>query len=812
MIRELSILSLNVNGLRGPVRRSQIFSWLKLSHAHIILLQDTRWTPADNNLWSSQWGLPSLWSEHNAILSTNPTLSLSLITPNNIPRTLFAYISYPHWASPITCGSVYIPASIAERASFLQSLPPSLPTEISLLGGDFNISANPALDHAPPLTSATSTSPPSHWRDLADTLLQWGLSDLLRLQSLSTIQCTHWQHCTASYVGTRIDYLCVPPSQSPSFSPLQALHCPYSDHYYLTSTWTLSSSLPHGPGTWKLNTSLLGLPDFQTAIRETWEKSQAEPSPSPQEAWEHAKSAFQATARFLSQSHHRQSLSQFKSLQDQIQNLDTLLSKASPEVLPSLLAARTSTKERLEHQATRTFQGLRVRSRTKWFEQGEKSSSYFHKLIAGRRMSSRLRGLRNSSGIVVSSMEEITGICSDFYSHLYSATPTVPESVNTLLHSSLPSIPAHSSNSLESDITPEEVSQAILSSVNNSTPGTDGLPFEFYKTFSHILASPLASIFNQSLQDGSLPFSFSRSLLTLIFKKKGEESDLKNWRPIALLNCDRKILSKIIATQIQKVAHSIIHLSQTGFIKGRRIQDNTMALYQILDFYRHSPSPGSLIFLDQEKAYDKVNWEYLLACLSRFGFGPKIRTAIQALHSGLLTSITANGFMGIPFTTAQGLPQGDPLSPILYDMVLEPLLAFFRRSLSGLPIPNFPFRVGAFADDMVVGLTSTQDHCMLLEGIALHQGACNASLNLDKSETLLLSPDSNIPPLGKLLSRDSLFTHLGIPFHPQSLPFPSDFYSSLLDKLRATMASWQPRRLSLQGKVLILNSRLLSKL
>src|SRR4051812_28862839 len=153
--------------------------------------------------------------------------------------------------------------------------------------------------------------------------------------------------------------------------------------------------------------------------------------------------------------------------------------------------------------------------------------------------------------------------------------------------------------------------------------------------------------------------------------------------------------------------------------------------------------------------------------------------------------------MGVPFTTAQGLPQGDPLSPILYDVVLEPLLAFFRRSLSGLPISNFPFQVGAFADDMVVGLTSIRDHSKLLERIELHQQACNASLNLDKSETLFLSSNFNIPLLGKVLSRDSLFTYLCIPFHPQSLPFPLDFYSSLLDKLRATMASWQPRRLSL---------------
>ena len=275
--------------------------------------------PEDNKLWTSQWGLPVLWSEHNAILSTSPTLSLSLITSIHIPRTLFAYISYSHWSAPVTCGSIYVPAVSGERSTFLQSLPPSLPVEISLLGGDFNILANPSLDHSPPLSSPSSSS--SHWRDLADTMLQWGLSDLLRLQSPSITQCTHWQHCAAAYVGTRIDYLFTPPSHSPSFSPIEALPCPFSDHYYLTSTWTLSSALPHGTGSWKLNTSLLTLPDFQEAILSTWEKSLAEPSSSPQELWEQAKTSFQATARFLSQSRHRQSLSQFKGLQGQIQNL-----------------------------------------------------------------------------------------------------------------------------------------------------------------------------------------------------------------------------------------------------------------------------------------------------------------------------------------------------------------------------------------------------------------------------------------------------------------------------------------------------------
>src|SRR4051812_37421977 len=144
-----------------------------------------------------------------------------------------------------------------------------------------------------------------------------------------------------------------------------------------------------------------------------------------------------------------------------------------------------------------------------------------------------------------------------------------------------------------------------------------------------------------------------------------------------------------------------------------------MSIYQILDYYRHSPSPGALVFLDQKKAYDRVNWDYLQACLRKFRFGPQLIKAIMALLSRLNTSITANGFIGVPFQTAQGLPQGDPLSPILYNLILEPFLAFFHRSLSGLPISHFLFQVGAFADDLVIGITSPQDHDRLLEDINL---------------------------------------------------------------------------------------------
>jgi hypothetical protein len=84
---------------------------------------------------------------------------------------------------------------------------------------------------------------------------------------------------------------------------------------------------------------------------------------------------------------------------------------------------------------------------------------------------------------------------------------------------------------------------------------------------------------------------------------------------------------------------------------------------------------------------------------------------------------------------------------------------------------------------VVVGIASLQDHSTLLHGISLHQRACNALLNLDKCETLPLTPTLLHPPIGIILARTSLFTHLGIPFHPQSLSFPPSYFTSLLDPL-----------------------------
>ena len=139
---------------------------------------------------------------------------------------------------------------------------------------------------------------------------------------------------------------------------------------------------------------------------------------------------------------------------------------------------------------------------------------------------------------------------------------------------------------------------------------------------------------------------------------------------------------------------------------------------------------------------------------------------------------------------------------------------FFRRHVSGLHLPDLHFQVSAFCDDIVVAVSNQEDFDSVEFGLSHFEKASNAKLNSHKCETLPLTDTSRalLPGLGKWLSWDLVFQHLGVPFHPRCFPLPQGWFHSLLDKLSKTVTSWQRHKIFLVGKVHVINSRLLSKL
>lgn len=199
-------------------------------------------------------------------------------------------------------------------------------------------------------------------------------------------------------------------------------------------------------------------------------------------------------------------------------------------------------------------------------------------------------------------------------------------------------------------------------------PGPDGFTVEFRQKFWNLLGPLLLDVINKSFADGDLASSMKTSMTRLIFKKSGEIKDLKNWRPISLLNIDYKICSKSITLRLSKVLDSIIDPDQTCSVPGRSISNNVIMLRDVLDKIEQTDETGILVSLDQEKAFDRVNRDFLMDLLKRFGFGPDFCRWIATFYHGAKMRIILNDWLSKPILLHRGVRQGDSVSASVHLM------------------------------------------------------------------------------------------------------------------------------------------------
>ena len=156
-------------------------------------------------------------------------------------------------------------------------------------------------------------------------------------------------------------------------------------------------------------------------------------------------------------------------------------------------------------------------------------------------------------------------------------------------------------------ITIKEVKSIIRTLPPKKAPGPDGLPYEIYKKNCQLIVPFLTKLFNNFLVKEKCYKNSSASILITIYKKGAKENPA-NWRPISLSNTDMKIFTKIISRRISLVAQNQLSPSQFGFIPNRFIWEN---INLVANLTLSRQTTGQLLFLDQEKAYDRVDWNYL---------------------------------------------------------------------------------------------------------------------------------------------------------------------------------------------------------
>ena len=172
----------------------------------------------------------------------------------------------------------------------------------------------------------------------------------------------------------------------------------------------------------------------------------------------------------------------------------------------------------------------------------------------------------------------------------------------------------------------------------NKSPGLDGLSVEFYRTVWDKLKYFLIKTYNKGHNENLLTYSQRSSVLALLFKK-GDPLLLDNFRPISLLNVDLKILSHVLAQRLKKILSKLINEDQTGYFKNRFIGFNLRQIQDIIDYADIYKIKGSLVFIDFKKAFDSLEWDFMLLTLKRFGFNDSFVNWVKTMYTDIQTCV-----------------------------------------------------------------------------------------------------------------------------------------------------------------------------
>lgn len=371
-------------------------------------------------------------------------------------------------------------------------------------------------------------------------------------------------------------------------------------------------------------------------------------------------------------------------------------------------------------------------------------------------------------------------------------------------------------------ITENEVRKAIRALPRRKAPGPDGIHNEFYINNEEAVAPLLTQALNEIHRYGLLPDSFLQGEITYIYKKK-DPHDIRNYRPITLLNTDYKILTRILTKRIEKGMREFVSAEQNGFVPGRQITDNTWLCKLIQAYLDEKDEPGMFLFLDLEKAFDRVSHEYLLKAVEAAGLPQGYTRWIELLYNAERPPVRrarVNGETSPYFPIQSGTAQGCPLSPVLFLFITEGFTRLVNEDtrIEGVQLSGTTAKISHFADDTILIPRSYEEANIILnEAIPIFERATGMALNATKTEGLLLGSlrrSSAQPPQSlshiQWCPDGKSITSLGVPFGYEI--DEEEFWERKIAAATKMTERWSRlQQRSPHGRALLINAKILSR-
>jgi hypothetical protein len=472
-----------------------------------------------------------------------------------------------------------------------------------------------------------------------------------------------------------------------------------SDHAALVTTLKINPEIKKGPGIIKVNSEVIKDPIKKEQIRDelTFLLSQIPNEWDGHMKLDFLKISLRSTIAKYTSIKRQEDKEELENLEGALNDTEILKMKVVTKIasdqnnsvlrtnLNKIEIARNSIKHELEVSRNKVTERLSFKANAHWYEYGEKSNKFFLNLNKVKSRQKLISTIKNGDKIWEGQAEVTDGI-REFYSDLYKKNTNLqPQSSDPGFFDHCPKLSEVQKNSLDVALSLDEMRKALFS-CKESAPGPDGIPYIVYKVFWPQVGQIIKDAWDYSIESGKIPNDHKQSIITIIPKEGKDISDIKNWRPITLSNCDAKIITKSLSNRLKPILEHVIDPTQTAYVPGRSVMDNLRSNMFVKNYCKKNSINAILTSLDAQKAFDSVDHNYIDCVLEKYGFGENFRWYFKILYRDLSAKILVNGYFSEQINIERGVKQGDALSCAIFILCIDPLLRNINKNEKIKPV------------------------------------------------------------------------------------------------------------------------------
>lgn len=442
----------------------------------------------------------------------------------------------------------------------------------------------------------------------------------------------------------------------------------------------------------------------------------------------------------------------------------------------------------------------------------KEETSIFH-IIREKKRGQRkiINEIKRPDGTILTAQNDIKTEIYNYFAALMTGSAVNAEQQEDLLRHVRASLSTEASNSLTAEVDEDDLETAIVQSSKNKSPGPDGLPAEFYQVFYEKLKSKLLLVCKELMDsERDIPEEFLAGVVVLI-PKNPLGTSIGNLRPITLLNSDYKIMTRILARRLKMIMHEVTGPYQTAVGKDRSILQTVCEYRDVIATAEVLNINCALMTLDFEKAFDRVNHEYLFRTMYKMGFPQSFVNLVRRILKNSSSKIMVNGQLTKSIHFKSSVRQGCPMSMALFAIAIEPLLATLEQQLQGLHMNDQKIVCKAYADDVGLILTNEDDVRKALAIVNKYELASGAKLSRNKSSIMNIGGGISVQNVQQLNVVDRMKI-LGIEYRCHIKQTIAVNYRNLLASVRASVRQHSMRYIDEIQKSALVNLYIISKI